>query len=190
MDIDYVGLENLTMDKQTITIRHAVPGRMRLSFSKTGHEDTPDLYDLLSIHGIEEVVFCKITRSLLILYDENLSSEKAVLSGVKARLPHVILQKRQETGQASLLSKGVVGITRKVNRGISSTTKGHLNIMSLAPSALLLLGVRELLRNPVITPKWYDFFWWATNIFYWDSKNVGQNNMIPMEGGMRGTEAE
>jgi len=166
------------MDKEAVTILHAVPGRIRLTLNETKE---PDLDTFLDIHGVEEVTFCRITKSLLIIYDEDAISEKALLSEIRKRLPDTILLKTRQTQQASLLTKAVVDITRKMNTSVETKTKGCVDVMFLAPSVFVLLGIRELLRNP-LKPKWYDFFWWSLNMFYWQSKGIGESIAMPVEG--------
>lgn len=67
--------------------------------------------------------------------------------------------------QEDLLSKLIFEITKEANKNIRTKTKGHANLNSMIFVGLLLWGIEELIRNPVM-PKWYDIMRAAQSAFY------------------------
>lgn len=147
--------------KREARIIFSIPGRIRLRLP-----ESPDLDKILEIKGVKEAVFNDITCSLLINYEKSLS-EKLLLSEIKKKIPD--MKVLPDSGK-SWLSQIVLKAAKQTNRKTRAATKGYADISSVIPSLFALLGIEELIRKPGF-PHWYDFFWYALNMFYWQSKN-------------------
>lgn len=157
--------------KESLEIVHVLPGRVRFQF-KPG-ETIPNLDDVLKIPGVKEVAFNKITRSLLIIYDEQKLDLEKLISEIQERMPGFRISRSQkdennvssEVMDDDLLSELIHNVVAGANRNVALQTKGLADLTSILPSALFLLGTEEMIRRPVM-PRWYDFWWFSYNIFW------------------------
>jgi len=160
--------------KEPLEIVHALPGRVRFRF-KPETVVIPDLDAFLKIPGVEEVTFNKITKSLLIIYDEQKLDLEKLISEIQGRMPGLGISKtplpKDENNVSSgvlsddLLSKTIYNAVAKANRGVALKTRDLADLTSIIPSAFILLGVEEMIRRPVM-PHWYDFWWYSYNILW------------------------
>ena len=147
-------------------IKHRIDGRIRFKFSDNYNKEL-DLNRFLEIGGVLEVTFDKMTKSLVILYEENIINFRRLLDKISIKFPKLKIiddNKYQENGYSNLLSQLIVGNTTKVNKKVYSASKGAVDLGSLAPAGLFLAGIGRLLSKPVM-PNWYDLVWWSYNSF-------------------------
>ncbi len=145
--------------KEKLWLLHRMPGRVRFRFASDRH-GIPDLDVILEIPGVEEVSFNKITNSLLVTYDTAVLSEKALLSRIRKRLPGILLSLKTPRGEdpradGNLLSQLIYHGGSKTNAAVHGTLGGLADLTSIVPTGLIVWGLEELIRNPVL-PKWYD----------------------------------
>jgi hypothetical protein len=169
--------------KEAVRVASVCPGRIRLRF-RPEKADIPNLADFLNIEGVEEVSFNKNTKSLLILHDEKVPTEKVL--DEMGKIPYLELQKGEpELNDPPLtddaLSSMVYQFGEKLNERVRDGTKGHADLASLAPSLLFLVGAVEMFRKPVM-PRWYDLWWYALNMYYWGYRDTQRPDRGPMSG--------
>ena len=70
----------------TLRVVHSVPGRVRLRLGPETSE--PNVDDFLQIDGVEEVSLNRVTRSVLMVYDDKVPLE-SVLSGIEEKMPPI-----------------------------------------------------------------------------------------------------
>lgn len=158
--------------KTPLWVLFNTPGRARfcLGTGKDGKKDAPNLDDCLGIDGVSDVSFNKVTRSLLVIYDADVLSFDGLVGEMEKRMPYVKViwhppPHYMEAGE-TLMSSLVLGAGKNLNQYTRKKLRGSADISSMAPVLLSLLGIGELVQNPVV-PKWYDFFWYATNMYMW-----------------------
>lgn len=158
--------------KEVICVASACPGRIRLKFGPEKTE-TPNLGDFLGIEGVKEVSFNKLTKSLVVLCDEEVPTEK-VLEAV-GKISYLELRRDEpelnDPPVEDVLSSRIYETMGGLNEKVREELKGYVDLTSLAPSFLLLLGAVELFRKPVM-PRWYDLWWYALNMYYWGYRDA------------------
>lgn len=132
---------------------------MRFRFA-SARQEMPDLDVILEIPGVEEVSFNKITNSLLVTYDTAVLSEKALLSHIRKRLSGIRLSVKTPGGEdpradGNPLSQLLYHGGSKANAAVNGALGGLADLTSIVPTGLIVWGLTELIRNPVM-PKWYD----------------------------------
>ena len=132
---------------------------MRFRFA-SDRQEILDLDVILEISGVEEVSFNKITNSLLVTYDTAVLSEKALLSRIRKRLSGIRLSLKTAGGKdpradGNLLSQLLYHGGSRTNAAVNGALGGLADLTSIVPTGLIVWGLAELIRNPVI-PKWYD----------------------------------
>lgn len=146
-----------------------IPGKAVFKFSsKTKGE--PDLDPFLEVDGIEEVSFNKITKGLLVIYDKrislnNLFSKIKAIKGYQVKILRASAKNPYLEGLPTL-HQFVYDSFFKMNDGLLESTKGHADLTSLAPTALLGLGFLQLFRRPEMPP-WHVLIWYGLNMYYW-----------------------
>lgn len=166
--------------KEPLWAIHSVPGRARLRFSKQAAK-IPNLDKLMDVKGIEEVTYNKITKSILIIYDENILSFEELLGRIKEKISRIeILQEKlqrigkpgSEKDMGSLLSQTVYKGAKKTDIAFRKATGNYADIASIIATFLVTYGIVDLFRRPEI-PSWDDLVWYGMNMFYWQSKRYG-----------------
>ena len=126
----------------------------------------PDLDDFLRISGVKEVTFNKITKTLLIIYDQKkLNLEKLILE-IQKRMPEFDILKTElrkdnfsaKTQGNNVLGEMIFSTGSKFNQKIYKLTKGYTDLVSLYPAVSIFLGLEELIRRPQM-PSWNDLMW-------------------------------
>ncbi len=145
--------------EEKLWLLHRMPGRVRFRFA-SDRQEIPDLDVILEIPGVEEVSFNKITNSLLVTYDTAVLSEKALLSRIRKRLPGIRLSLKTPGGEdpradGNLLSQLIYDGGSQTNAAVNGALGGLADLTSIVPTGLIVWGLEELIRNPVM-PKWYD----------------------------------
>ena len=176
--------------RESLVVIHTIPGRVRFHF-KSNETEIPDLDIFLAISGVKEVTFNKITKSLLIIYDRKKLNLGKLISKIKVSMPALEiskgqLQKNDNPSEIflnnNLLSDIVYKFANNANYKVNQKMKGKADLTSLIPSGLVLFGIEELIRNPVM-PRWYDMWWYAYNIFMQNYPNRLQNSSITLSKG-------
>lgn len=167
------GTRKKIQKKESLEIVHTLPGRVRFQF-KSETIGIPDLDDFLKIPGVKEASFNKITKSLLILYDQKKLNLEKLISEIQKRMPNLeILKAQSQKDTASLdffptddlLTDIICQTAGRANKYVNLKTKGQVDLTSLVPSGLLLVGLEELIRKPCM-PRWYDLWWFGYNILW------------------------
>lgn len=171
--------------RESLVVVHTIPGRVRFHF-KSSKAEISVLDDFLKIPGVKEITFNKITKSLLIIYDREILTIELLLSNIqegnpdlgisKGRLPNDIDSSEIFLSDNLLRDKfykTAIGANKKIN----IKTQGRADLTSLMPAGLLLLGLEELVRKPVM-PSWYNMCWWAYSIFQQNYPNWEKDSSI------------
>lgn len=148
--------------KQPLYLLKTMPGRIRFCFSE-GKTKAPNLDAFLKIPGVEEATYNKLTKSLLLIYDEKVISKKSLFREIEKRFPNLELHlepKGQPRAHSNVLSYLIYSTASDINRGVNRRFKGYADFTSIIPSVFLLWALEELIRNPVM-PKWYDLLRFA-----------------------------
>lgn len=176
-------------DIGSLSILRTCPGRVRFRFKPcvAGKKISgPDKSIFLEINGVEDASFNEVTNTLLIIYNEGVLSLHDLIVRIKEKASYLkILNRRRGldmVDDGNMISKFVLGGMKNLNRNINSMTGGYTDLGSIVPSFLLLLGTVELMRKPIM-PRWYDFYWWSTNMYYWqlaghERKAILQEEML------------
>ena len=151
----------------TLRVVHSVPGRVRLRLGPETSE--PNVDDFLQIDGVEEVSLNRVTRSVLMVYDDKVPLE-SVLSGIEEKMPPIEivreeLQARGATGE-DLLGQAIVRTAVKLNGSVNAGTKGVASAASLFPLSLIAVGfVQIIMADEGVMPPGWALVWWGFNIF-------------------------
>lgn len=154
-------------EKEPLRVINAIPGRVRLCF-RTDKSDEPDLDRFLTIRGVEEVTFNKITKSLLVIYNAKIISKDELFKEIEKAFPKIILcfnSEDLEQIENNALSHLIYSSVGKINKRTNNGLKGYADLTSIIPAAFLLWGIEELIRNPVM-PRWYDILRAAEGMFF------------------------
>jgi len=152
---------------ESMWVVHSVPGRVRLRLDPESPQ--PNLDDFL-IDGVKKVAFNKITKSVLMVYDDTIPSE-SLLSGIEEKMrPIVILREEPRTGEAindeNRVGQAIVRRAGEINERVSAATNGLVSGESLFPLSLIGLGVVGFLQqDDLLGPPWWSLVWWGFNIF-------------------------
>jgi len=154
-------------EKEPLWVINTIPGRVRLRF-RTDKSDEPDLDRFLTIRGVEEVTFNKITKSLLVIYNAKIISKDELFEEIEKALPKIKLLFNSEDSEQienNALSHLIYSSAGKINKRTNKALKGYADLTSIIPTAFLLWGIEELIRNPVM-PRWYDILRAAESMFF------------------------
>lgn len=156
------------MDSSALTLKiiFSAPGRIRFRLTPEV-EEIPNLDDILSIAGVKETAFNKLTKSLLIVYNRHILTMKELLAVLKQKLPRLTIIKKVKHHQEvkkELPSHQLYRWLRKINKEVAAKSKGQADMFSLALILSLTWGLEELIRNPVM-PKWYDILRFSQSLF-------------------------
>ncbi|MBE3036610.1 MAG: hypothetical protein IMZ52_01255 [Actinobacteria bacterium] len=153
-------------EKEPLWVISTIPGRMRLRF-RADKSDEPDLAKFLTIRGIEEVTFTEITKSLLIIYNAKIISKDELFKEIEKTFPKIKLcfDSEEQGIEGNALSQLIYSYVGKINKCTNKSLKGYADLTSIIPTALLLWGIEELIRNPVM-PRWYDIMRAAETMFF------------------------
>ena len=154
-------------EKEPLRVISIIPGRLRLRF-KPDKKDEPDLDKFLAIRGVEEVTFNKITKSLLVIYNAKIISKDELFKEIEKVLPEIKLcfnSEDLEQIENNALSHMIYSSVGKINKRTNKALKGYADFTSIIPTAFLLWGIEELIRNPVM-PRWYDILRAVESMFF------------------------
>lgn len=155
---------------------HFLPGRIRLkSVQMKGNTALAQevRQTLMTLPGVLCVEAQPTTGSVLILYDPAnhiplpMLAEAFGWPAAGTTKEHLEDWLRTSVNTASPeLATDLRTMFGGANAGAAYVTGGWGDLRTLAPLALILLGIRSLLvTRPLPIPQWYDFFWFAFGIF-------------------------
>jgi len=154
--------------KTMLNVQHSIPGRVRLKF-EPGYAGVPNLDKFLEIEGVDEVTFDRMTKSVLIQYEEGVPVCN-IFEGVTTSFKNYKVIKSdssdncEENVYSNFLSKIIGDSAGSANRKVNRRTNGYADLGSLVPMALFMTGIGRLATRPVL-PNWYDFIWYGYNTF-------------------------
>lgn len=142
-------------------ITHEIPGRMRMRIvSRRGDQQFfAVLKDrLAALDGIEAVETNSVTGSILLFHH----MDKDSLATFAAEKGLFVVH--SSCTQSDPLSGKVVRSFQQMDRHLTSSTGGELDLPSLSFLVLLGIGVYEILRGNFMAPAWYTAFWYAFSV--------------------------
>lgn len=153
-------------EREPLWVISIISGRLRLRF-KPDKEEEPDLDKFLAIRGVEEVTFNKITKSLLVIYNAKIIAKDELFKEIEKAFPNIKLcfDSEEQEVEGNALSHMIYSSVGKINKRTNKTLKGYADLTSIIPTAFLLWGIEELIRNPVM-PRWYDILRAAESMFF------------------------
>lgn len=170
------------MDRGSVELLHATPGRIRLCVPEV--RSNPALVreiqeQLSGYQGVRRVEANPITGSLLVLYDPKAAS--SVVELARLFVPELALDEAAlgfapvpSAGDADAgasaepsasLAESITRYFRNLNEDVAAAT-GGTDLKVLLPMALFVFGIKGLMfsKKPVI-PTWYDFLWFSLGTF-------------------------
>ncbi len=153
-------------EKEPLWIVSTIVGRIRLRF-RADKEEQPDLDKFLAIQGVEEITFNKITKSLLIIYNKEIITKDRLFKEIEKAFPNIKLcfDSEEQEVEGNALSHMIYSSVGKINKRTNKALKGYADLTSIIPTAFLLWGIEELIRNPVM-PRWYDILRSAESMLF------------------------
>ena len=162
-------------------VAHSIPGRTRLKFAEL--KSHPYRHQALqrtlaSIPGVRQVDVSSQTGSVVLHHDKDAIHSMQFLGAIAAAFGLTGLAATEVGEWAALLGNGspsetvdvlesAKGAAVALNHTLTDLTGGHLDVKTLLPVALLLLGVRSIVVSDALAaPKWYEFFWFAFGAYF------------------------
>jgi hypothetical protein len=142
-------------------VAHEIPGRMRMRIpSRRGDQQFFSVLKerLSGLHGIERIETNSLTGSLLLFHHV----EKDALAAYASENALFVLQ--PSSLRADPLSEKVVRSFQQIDRHLSSSTGGELDLPSFAFLVLLGVGTYQIIRGNFMAPAWYTAFWYASSV--------------------------
>jgi hypothetical protein len=180
------------MNAGTVTIAHAMPGRLRLKVAeiKGDRERATDLRQrLASVPAVQDVEVNVGTGSVIIRYDATALNSDDSLRALAASLVTIFpdadlsqidLSALLSTDGTTAATTGVVASSiraffAKVNENIDTATGGQADLRTLLPLLLFGLGIRSLVKtDKALVPTWYDFLWFALGTYFMLNPRPGE----------------
>jgi hypothetical protein len=142
-------------------VTHQTPHRLRVKIpSKKGDAAFfGGLKELLSGYpGIDQVQVNPVTGSILLLH----RVDAATLKQMAIRFGFV--QPQSPTTRTATLHQRVIASFRHFDDQVKASTKGELDIPSVAFLGLIGAGMYQLSIGNFAAPAWYTAFWYASSI--------------------------
>ncbi len=166
-----------------ISVEHAIPGRLRFKYQpmKSNHGMAEDLRKKLSaIDGVTHVDTHATIGGVTIHYDREAAGSVDFLLKVAEAFglsaAHIDPREVEEwlsvltgsdTDAGVALAESMEALSRMVESGITRLSRRELNMGLVLPMVLTALGVRSLfVSDPLKTPSWYEYFWFAFGAYY------------------------
>jgi hypothetical protein len=137
------------------------PGRLRLKLAPESAL-IPDLQQLLQVPAITEVIYRKLTGSLLIQYDEARCGLPELLQLLKRHFPSLNINELP-TGSferelpKNLFSSIMYHYAELANQSVHKTTSGLADLTSLLPVAFFTWAAIDLMTRPSL-PRWFELY--------------------------------
>jgi Heavy metal associated domain 2 len=162
-------------------VAHSIPGRTRLKFpelKRHPHRHQTLQRALTSIPGVHQVEVSSQTGSVVLYHDKDAIHSMQFLGAIAAAFGLTGLAATEVGEWAALLENGssseAVDVLERaekagaaLHRTLTDLTGGHLDVNTLLPVILVLLGVRSLVvSEALVGPKWYEFFWFAFGAYF------------------------
>lgn len=167
------------MATSPISLEHAVPGRVRVKVPRV-RSDARFAQELrqrfATIDGVRRIEINPITGSVILHYDDDQMAPidflhaladafRAAFPGLEARLEHWLREERQSTRRGPLANR-ITDFCATLDAGVERVAGEGINLRVLLPISFVVVGLGRMTltkRTPV--PNWYDFFWYAFNMF-------------------------
>jgi hypothetical protein len=170
------------MDRGSVELLHATPGRIRLRVPEVRSNPAlaREIQEQLSgYQGVRQVEANPITGSVLVLYD--LKAASSVVELARLFVPALALDESAlgfapvpSAGDADAgaraepsasMAESIVRHFRNLNEDVSAATGGP-DLKVLLPMTLFVFGVKGLVfsKKPAV-PTWYDFLWFSLGTF-------------------------
>jgi hypothetical protein len=172
------------MGERSISIVHAVPGRIRLKISRLKRDPkyAVTIRDrLLSLPGIRQVEANPLTASVLVSYNESATTFPALVPNLSEALQQFAnpdLDRKQIEAMLTAPRNGngahpPVPLANRINsvlgtmdEGVDWVTGGNVDLRVLLPLSLFVLGVGRLLSSSNVQfPTWFDLLWFSFGTF-------------------------
>ena len=142
-----------------IEVAHYIPGRVRYIIPVLANKKTSLRQTLTSINGINEVKLNPVSKSLIVLFDEDKINGE-LLTGV---IIHILeLEKEIEKPVTPGAVKNIRNLTDIANSALYESTDGFMDFYHSVPFLLIILGIYKLYKTPkLIAPGAVTLFWWA-----------------------------
>ena len=159
-----------------IITKHVLPGRIRFHIPLlVGQEKTiTDLtQQLKKIDGIEKVHCNAVTGSVLLYFDDT-RLQPELLFTVLIRL--LGLEKELERTPEARIKREISRISRALNQAIYTKTEGLLDLKTLPPLSLGLIGLFRLVtERPISMPSSIALMWWAWSALIHNNKQGSES---------------
>lgn len=172
------------MGDRSISIVHAVPGRIRLKISRLKRDPKYAVAireRLLSLPGIRRVEANPLTASVLVSYNESATTFPALVPNLSEALQQFAspdLDRRQIEAMLTTPSNGngshpPMPLASRINswlgtmdEGVDWVTGGNIDLRVLLPLSLFGLGVGRLFSSSNVQfPTWFDLLWFSFGTF-------------------------
>jgi hypothetical protein len=151
-----------------VRILHRIPGRLRLGLPRLA--DPREVVTALEgREGFLSWRWSQRTRSLLLLYDAQATSDEAVLSIVATRLGGADVEqgvsRAPKPAGPPALATAVSQAMAELDARVASATRGIVDVRLLFPLGLFAWAVLELSRGAVAPLAWSSALWYAHGLF-------------------------
>jgi hypothetical protein len=146
---------------------HAIHGRVRLRVPelRSNAALAQRIGDRLSVvPGVRRVGANPVTGSLLVEYDPaalDLAESRRALEELSGELGDTVLDGDGLAGLATWISSPPNGLAAGSATARAAGPRTGAGVRSLLPLSLAALGVGRLLSGNVVSPQWYEYFWFA-----------------------------
>ncbi|HBF13974.1 MAG TPA: hypothetical protein DDW49_11410 [Deltaproteobacteria bacterium] len=145
-------------EKEILTLIQNVSGRLRLQFPRD-KRDIPDVDQFLELPGVQEVTYNMLTKSLLVLYNIQITTADELMNYMERYCPWLEIRTGKAWGEVpfghDLLSQIIFGTLAKSNRYVRKQLGGKADLTSIVPTAMIGWSLWELVRRPT-RPGWFD----------------------------------
>lgn len=141
-------------------IAHTMPNRLRIKIParKKDISFLAEVKDvLLTYDGIKNITVHPVTGSILIHHD---ADDKSLIDFAETKNLF-----RINGVNGTFFSKTISSAFQGLNKKVTISTEGHMNIPDIVFLVLAGLGLYQIIRGNLTAPAWYAAFWYALNIF-------------------------
>lgn len=144
--------------KEILTLIQSSPGRARFQYDRD-RPDVPDIDQFLEIPGVNEVTYSVITKSVLIIYDQQVVTLDDLAHYIEDYMPPLEVRRGKAWGEVpfghDMLSQLIYGGLAKANRHMRKKLNGVADLTSIVPSMMVVWSMAELALRPT-RPGWFD----------------------------------
>lgn len=144
-----------------LELHHFLPGRMRYYAPglKGEHRKCRDIeIQMHRIEGIRGVHLNALTGSLLVEYDPKSIQPDFLFSIL---IEFLGLQEELERTPIPLIQRELHSFGKAVNRAVYERSAGIIDIKTLLPLAMMVIGIRSIMTYGLQYPSGLTLIWWA-----------------------------